>query len=363
MSHAVRIVHKRVQAMAGWSDPGLRGVRLALLACCLALSGLTAADDGRRTRPAFDEATTRALERAARATVGVRATAVDDARSVATLGRQREGSGVVIDADGLVLTIGYVVLEAEQVRIEVEPGREVPARVVAYDLATGFGLLRPLVPLRVEPAPLAGARAATDDALMVTTGGSDAVVGVARLMSQRPFSGYWEYHIEHALFTAPPLPRHSGAGLFNLKGELLGIGSLAVADTLPADDPRSTPGNMFVPVELLRPVLDELLARGTSAPSRRAWLGLNCVEQRGQVRVVRVSEDSPAEAGGVRVGDRIVRIDGADVSTLDTLWKALWTGGGPEREVRLEVRRGDDTHTLRLQSVDRQSTLRRARGI
>ena len=350
--------------MAGWSDLLMRAFCRSIAASCLALSALAAAsDDGRRATPAIDEVTTRALERAARATVGVRATAVDDARSLPTLGRQREGSGVVIDADGLVLTIGYVVLKAEQVRIEVEPGREVPARVVAYDLATGFGLLRPLVPLRVEPVPLAGRRAATDDTLMVSTGGSDAVVGVARLMSQRPFSGYWEYHIEHALFTAPPLPRHSGAGLFNLKGELLGIGSLAVADTLPADDPRSAPGNMFVPVELLRPVLGELLARGTSPASRRAWLGLNCVEQRGQVRVIRVNEDSPAEAGGVRVGDRIVRIDAADVNTLDALWKALWSGGEPEREVRLEVRRGDETHTLRLRSVDRQSTLRRPRGV
>ena len=342
--------------MLSWSRC-IRQTGLTLLAAVWAVAAQAQA-----TNPP-DEDTVRALERAARAVVGVTATAVDEARSNATLGRQRQGSGVVIDRDGLVLTIGYLVLEAESVTLEIEPGREVPARVVAYDLATGFGLVRPLVPLRLEPVPLARGKPDADAPLMAASGGSDATVGVARLMSQRAFSGYWEYHIDDALFTAPPLPQHSGAGLFNLKGELVGIGSLALADTLPADDPRSVPGNMFVPVTLLEPILGELLARGSSTASRRAWLGLNCTQQMDQVRVVRVNADSPAAAGGVRPGDRIVRIDGTEVRSLDTLWKTLWAGGGPERDVTLEVRRADGTHTLKLRSVDRMSTLSRSRGI
>jgi len=334
----------------------IRQIGIALLAA------VSAANAPAQSAGGFDETTVRALERAARAVVGLSAIAVDDARSNATLGRQRQGSGVMIDRDGLVLTIGYLVLEAESVTLEVEPGREVPARVVAYDLATGFGLVRPLVPLRIEPVPLARGKPDADAPLMAASGGSDATVGVARLMSQRAFSGYWEYHIDDALFTAPPLPMHSGAGLFNLKGELVGIGSLALADTLPPEAPRSAPGNMFVPVSLLEPILGELLARGSSAASRRAWLGLNCTQQMDQVRVVRVSDDSPADAAGVRPGDRIVRIDGTEVRSLEVLWKTLWAGA-PERDVTLEVRRADGTHTLTLRSVDRMSTLRRARGV
>src|SRR5512139_1559873 len=159
--------------------------------------------------PPDEEAMARALARASQAVVGVSVTAVDDARSNSTLGREREGSGIVIDADGLVLTIGYLVLEAEQVQLEFDAGRVVPARVVAYDVATGFGLLRPLVPVRVEPVPLASVEAEDAEApLMVAT---SEEVGLARLMSRRAFAGYWEYLVEGALFTAPPVRNHSGA--------------------------------------------------------------------------------------------------------------------------------------------------------
>ncbi len=307
------------------------------------------------------EAISRALEKASRAVVGVSAVAVEDARSVDTLGRERHGSGVVIGADGLVLTIGYLVLEAEQVQVELDGNRAVPARVVAYDVATGFGLVRPLVPLRLEPVPLARDAPAADEPLVVIGGAVGA--GPARLMSRRAFSGYWEYHIENALYTAPPHPAHSGAGLFNLRGELLGIGSLALSDTLDENDPRRVPGNLFVPVELLHPILPELLARGSSAASRRAWLGVNCVAERGQLRVVRVNADSPADVAGVQRGDRIVAIDGTPVRTLDMLWKTLWSGGQPEREVTLRVRRGDETLDLKVNTVDRMHTLSRAQGI
>jgi len=316
------------------------------------------------------EAQSRALQRAADAVVGVRATAVEDARSAATLGREREGSGVVIDADGLVLTIGYLVLEAEQVELATDDGRRYPARVVAYDLATGFGLVQALVPLGLAPVPFGVAGAplnvatdgAKDEPLMVVSGGDEGAISEARLVSRRPFAGYWEYHIDGALFTAPPRRDHSGAGLFNDRGELLGIGSLFVADALGPDQPR-LPGNMFVPVELLKPILGELRRRGTSGASTRAWLGVNCVEHEGEVRVLRVADDSPAEAGGVRRGDRVLALDGKPVTGLAQLWLSLWTDTRAEREVRLDIERGGERMSLKLQSVDRARTLRRARGI
>ena len=337
---------------------------------CWALSGLIAASAVlAQPRPGEIEAQSRALARASDAVLGVQAQAVDNARSSATLGRQRQGSGVVIGPDGLVLTIGYLVLEAESIELRHDDGRRIPARLVAYDLATGFGLVQALAPLNLQAVPLGQtAGLSKDEPLMVASGGEDGSVSVARLVSQRAFSGYWEYHIDGALFTSPPRRDHSGAGLFNGRGELIGIGSLLVADASeaaaggqPGQPPL--PGNMFVPIDLLKPVLAELRERGSSLASTRAWLGLNCVEVAGVVRVLRVNDDSPADVAGVLAGDRIVRIDSVPVAQLAQLWQALWSGGAPERAVKLEIVRDGEPQTLLLQSVDRAKTLQRAAGI
>jgi S1-C subfamily serine protease len=309
------------------------------------------------------EAQSRALQRASASVVGLRALAVDDARSAATLGRARQGSGVVIGAGDLVLTIGYLILEAEQVQLITDDEREVPARLVGYDVATGFGLVQPLAPLRIEPAPFGStATLARGEPLMIVSGGEDGAISAAQLVSRRNFSGYWEYHVDGALFTAPARPDHSGAGLFNSRGELVGVGSLLVKDAAGPDGPPQN-GNMFVPIDLLRPILPELRSLGSSQLSRRAWMGVNCVETEGTVRVVRVNIDSPAEVAGLEPGDRIVRIDGTEVKALEVLWKTLWAGGAPEREVTLDIVRAGKPQTLKLQSVDRMKTLKSAQGI
>ncbi|HSB99484.1 MAG TPA: S1C family serine protease [Burkholderiaceae bacterium] len=308
-------------------------------------------------------AQSRLLDRAAGAVVGVRAQAIDEARSSKILGREREGSGVVIDRDGLVLTIGYLILEADQVQLVTGDEREIPARVVAYDQATGFGLVQPLAPLRIEAAPLGqSGRVAPDEPLMAVSGGETGAVSAVRLVSRRPFAGYWEYRIDDALFTAPPLGGHSGAGLFNARGELVGIGSLIVAYALGNDQPRH-PGNMFVPIDLLPPILDELRRTGTSAASRRAWIGISCVEDDGVVKIVGVNDDSPADVAGLRKGDQILRIDGTAVRSLDQLWLALWRNGPPEREVKLEIERDGDNRTVKVFSVERAKTLKRSQGV
>ena len=155
---------------------------------------------------------------------------------------------------------------------------------------------------------------------------------------------------------------HSGAGLFNARGELVGIGSLVVADAGQVDGARR-PGNMFVPVDLLPPMLDEMRRRGSSSRSRRAWLGVNCVEDEGAVRVLRVSADSPADVAGLRAGDHILRIDDREVRALEGLWQALWQGGPAEREVRLEIQRGEQRQVVKVFSIDRMATLKRPKGI
>jgi serine protease Do len=323
--------------------------------CCIACGFASAA-------PTDLEAQSRALERATNAVVGVQTLAVPDARSNNTLGRVRQGSGVVIAADGLVLTIGYLILEADQVQLLLDNGRNLPARVVGYDLSTGFGLLQPLAPLNIAPAPLGTSRSVTpEDGLLIVSGEPSGQLSAARMVSRRAFAGYWEYRIDDALFTSPPRTDHSGAALFNPRGELVGIGSLVVNNALGSEGPM-LPGNMFVPIDLLTPILGELRNKGASAASQRAWLGINGVEQDGLVRVARVSEESPAEAAGVKIGDRITSIDGQAVSTLDALWTKLWSGAA-EREVKLEVERGESRQMLNVRTVDRNRQLKRASGI
>ncbi len=341
-----------VRLAACWRGAALAA--LALAAVSAAAQNADAPDLAARSR---------LLERAASAVVGLKVEALDDARSNRALGREREGSGVVIDRNGLVLTIGYLILEADQVQLVIDEEREIPGRVVAYDLATGFGLVQPLAPLRLEAAPLGRSdRVAADEPLMVVSGGVDGAVSAVRLVSRRPFTGYWEYRIDDALFTAPPRADHSGAGLFNAHGELVGIGSLVVANASSSGQPHR-PGNLFVPIDLLAPILDELRRSGTSAASRRAWIGVNCVDDDGSIRIVRVTDDSPADVAGLRAGDRILRIDGVAVGSLDQLWLALWRNREAEREVSLEIQRDGRRQTMRVFTVDRAKTFRHSRGV
>ncbi|MFN9281807.1 MAG: S1C family serine protease [Betaproteobacteria bacterium] len=310
------------------------------------------------------EVQSRALQRASDAVVGLTAKAVEDARSSATLGVQRQGSGVVISADGLVLTIGYLILEAEDVEITTDDGRQLPARVVAFDLATGFGLVQALVPMKLEPAPLGDAAGLNEQSpVVVVSGGQAGAVSMARLVSRRPFSGNWEYHIDGAIFTAPARRDHSGAGLFNDQGELIGIGSLWVADALGMPGVPRQQGNMFVPVDLLKPVLQDMRARGVGPDSQRAWLGLQAGETAAGLRVLRVNEDSPADVAGLEAGDTILAIDGQEVRTLEALWKRLWTGGPPERDVQLQVLRQGRPLAVTVHSVDRMKALKRPGGV
>ena len=309
------------------------------------------------------EAHKEALVRANAAVVGIEVMAVEDARSIVTLGRERQGSGVLIGDDGLVLTIGYLILEADHVDIVENGGRRVPARVVAYDLASGFGLLQALAPLNLIPVTLGSSAAIGDDEpLLVASGGDDGDLSLARMVSRRPFSGYWEYHIEGALFTAPARADFSGAALFNADGELVGVGSLFVGNALGAAGPALR-GNMFVPVDLLKPILPELRARGASRSSTRAWLGLNCDEAEGHVRVIRFAPDSPAEDAGLQPKDLIVSVDGVAVVDLASFYSVLWRDERADRDIALEVQRGSETLNVRVHSVDRMQTLKRPQGV
>ena len=308
-----------------------------------------------------------AFAKANAAVVGVRVGVADDARSAETLGKERVGSGVVIGPDGLILTIGYLMLEAQSIQIVTQDNKTLPAQAVAYDLATGFGLIRPVIPLRgIEPVTLGSLKdLQTGEALMAATGAQgesrDGDVSMTQLVSKRAFSGYWEYHIDAAVFTSPPIENHSGAPLFNQRGELIGIGSLLVGDAMGGN--RRLPGNMFVPVDLLKPILSEMQQTGSTKTSRRPWVGLSSTEQGGRVQIVRVNKESPAQLAGLEAGDLVLAVDGAKVATLEEFYKKLWDRARPDAEISLTVLQGADIKTIVLKPVDRMSTLRKPTGI
>lgn len=316
---------------------------------------------------AESSATLAAFAKAHAAVVGVKVQVTEDARSAESLGKERSGSGVVIGGDGLILTIGYLVMEAQSVQIVTQDNRVLPARLVAYDLATGFGLVRAQVPLRgIEPVPLGRlAELPTGSALMVATGAQSATddgdVGMTQLVSKRAFSGYWEYHIDSAAFTSPPIQNHSGAPLFNQRGELIGIGSLFVSDAMGGN--RRLPGNMFVPVDLLRPILDEMQRTGSTKVSQRPWLGLTSTESGGRVQIVRITKESPAQKAGLEPGDLVLAVDGRKVATLEEFYKRVWDRASPETDVTLTVLQGADLKSIVLKPIDRLNTMRKAAGI
>jgi S1-C subfamily serine protease len=273
-----------------------------------------------------------------------------DARSAATLGTQRRGSGALI-REGYVLTIGYLVIEAADIQVSDSSGRTVPATLAGYDHASGFGLLKLTAPLPGTPLPLgdSGALAERDPAMVASATATAQPVHLVYVVSRRAFSGSWEYLLDSAIFTYPPVDDWSGAALIGSKGELLGLGSLIVPDAGGA----GTPGNMFVPVDLVKPILEDLVARGRRSAPARPWLGVNADELRGRLFVTRVSPEGPSELAGLRAEDILVAVGGEEVRSLADFYRKVWGRGAAGVEVPIRVLRGAQLRDFTVRSIDR----------
>ena len=291
------------------------------------------------------------------AVVGVRATIPDDARTATVLGTQRAGSGIVIGADGLVLTIGYLIMEAISAELVLPGDRTVPAEVVAYDYETGFGLLRAIAPLDIAPIEFGNSAelAVDSQVLVVGSSGAQPVIGAA-VVSRREFAGYWEYLLPDAIFTVPPHFEFGGAALIGRDGRLLGIGSLIVADA--AGSERPLRGNMFVPIDALKPILPDLTAEGRSKVPPRPWLGIISEDVRGRLFINRVAPGGPAAKAGLTKDDIIIGVAGQKVSGLADFYRKVWALGQAGTEVPLTVLTRDGVSEVTVISASRYDHLK-----
>ncbi len=299
------------------------------------------------------------LEGALRAVVGLRANVPSDAFTANTLGTERTGNGVVIRADGLVLTIGYLITEAETVWLITHDGRAVQGHALAFDQISGFGLVQALGRLDVPVMELGDSDALEigADAVLAAGGGREHAIQT-RVLGRQEFAGYWEYLLDNAIFTAPAHPFWSGSALIGRDGKLLGIGSLILQQ---GDGKRRMDMNMVVPIAYLRPVLDDLLAHGRLLRPARPWLGLYALENDGGVVVGGVSERGPAAKAGIQQGDRILGVGDEEVGDLAGLWRKLWASGPAGAAVLLRVSRDGSDMAVRITSTDRTSLFRSPR--
>ena len=294
------------------------------------------------------------------AVVGIRASVPPDARTAPHLGTEREGSGVVID-DGMVLTIGYLILEADRVEILSAGDRRVPAEIVAYDYDTGFGLVRALAPLNLAPIKLGRSTDVDESTQVLVAGfGQPPEVVAALVVSRRTFAGYWEYLLPDAIFTAPPHPGFGGAALIGRDGTLLGIGSLIVGDAAAEDE--QLPGNMFVPIDALKPIYDQLLSDGRSRTAPKPWLGIYSEEFRGHVLVTRVAPGGPADQAGINANDVIAEVNGKPIGNLEEFYREIWSLGEAGIEVPLTVLGAGGLAKVTVTSADRYDWLKLGRS-
>jgi S1-C subfamily serine protease len=299
------------------------------------------------------------LDRALSAVVDLRARVPEDAFTAETLGTERAGHGVVIREDGLVLTIGYLIAEASEVTLEAG-GREVPAHPIAYDYETGFGLVRALEPLGVPALPLGDSRRARPGVEAVVAGaGGRAHAVMGQIVARQEFAGYWEYLLDDAIFTAPAHPHWGGTALIGPTGDLLGIGSLQLQHQ--ADRGRIVPLNMIVPIDHLKPILDDLLTHGRAQRPARPWLGLFAAEDEDSVVVIGLAGQGPARRAELRPGDVIRTVGGEEVDSLLGFYRTLWGLGEAGVEVPLTLEREGDVFDLVIRSDDRARYLKSPR--
>jgi S1-C subfamily serine protease len=297
------------------------------------------------------------LDLALAAVVGLRASVPPDAYTAETLGTERAGNGVLIRRDGVVLTIGYLVTEAESVWLSLSDGRGVAGHVLGYDQPTGFGLVQALAHVDLPFLPLgASAAAAVGTPVVVGGAGGRQRSVAAHISARQEFAGYWEYLLEEAIFTTPAHPNWGGTALIGPAGDLLGIGSLQLQQG--REDEQREDINMVVPIDLLKPILDDMLTLGRPSRPPRPWLGLYTTEVENRVVVAGLAGRGPAQEARLMIGDMLLAVDGREVKTLADLYRGIWALGAAGVAVPLLLWRDGRTMEITVPSADRATFLK-----
>ncbi len=296
------------------------------------------------------------LEAALGSVVGLRAIIPADAFTAETLGTERAGNGVLI-RDGVVLTIGYLVTEAQTIWIYLADGRPIPGHVLAYDQETGFGLVQALARLDLPALPIGQSKATKlGDPVVVAGAGGRKHSVVARIVAKQEFAGNWEYVLDEAIFTEPAHPFWGGAAMIGARGDLLGVGSLQVQQVIDRATPQLL--NMIVPIDILKPILQDLLTLGRPNRPPRPWLGLNATEVDDKIVIARVSSGGPSSRANLRIGDVVLAVAGSQISDLADFFRKVWSLGNAGVEVPLTIHREGRTFEARVTSGDRNRFLK-----
>jgi S1-C subfamily serine protease len=321
----------------------------AMLAACALASPAAAQNAGKPELPRLDELLS--------GVVRIKTFINPEGRTVENLGRERVGSGVVIDNSGLVVTIGYLMVEAHSAELTTTTGKTIPAEVLGYDYDSGFGLLKATQPLNVRPFAIgkSGDLKEKEPVLAASFGGIDGVAP-ALVAVRREFAGNWEYLIQGAIFTTPPHNDWSGAALIDKEGKLVGVGSLIIGDI--TGKGANAPGNMYVPIDLLTPVLADLITNPTVQGKQRPWIGLSTEEVRGRLFVARATPGAPADKAGLKKGDVIVGVAGEPASGLADFYRKIWKLGEAGVTVPLDILSDQGIKRIDVKSIDRSKYLR-----
>jgi S1-C subfamily serine protease len=288
------------------------------------------------------------------AVVGVHTTIPEDRRSAQSLGSEREGHGIVIDDRGLIVTIGYLIMEAQAITVTSSEGESLPATIVGYDYESGFGLVRTRRAFPdIRPMPFGDSDALTlrHEAYVAGVGGEASTLKV-KVAGRREFAGYWEYLLDNAIFTVPAYPLWGGSALISSHGMLMGVGSLLVQEVLGPGAP-AFPGNMYVPINRLKPVFGELLEHGRIATPARPWLGLYTVEHMGELVIGGISEAGPADRAGLKRGDVLQALNGEVLDGVADFYRKLWASGPAGNVITLRMERDSDAFEVTVRTGDR----------
>ncbi len=296
-----------------------------------------------------------------KAIVKIQTVIPEDAITAPMLGTERSGSGVLIDSEGHILTIGYLILEAKTIEVLDSDDRVIDARFIGYDYDTGFGLLKVDIPLNVSPMKLGSSSELKegDPALVASHDGSETVTGV-RVISRGEFVGYWEYLLDNAIYTIPPYQNYGGAALIGPDGSLLGIGSIFTRVTI--EGFGTATANMFVPIDLLKPILSDLKTHGRSRRPQKPWLGVISEESHGRVFITRILPGSPGEKSDLQIDDLILKVNGQPVAGQADFYRKLWSLGNAGVMVPLTILRGTKIKEITVVSTDRYQLLKTPPG-